>query len=307
MKNFKINILTLVIILSITNCFSQTGVFTTSTFDNKVQFNPSQAGITSDVNFRMAFKTALDNSQSGLAKEISFAADMPISESAGIGMVMYNRKGGILKQSLFNLCYSYGIKFKESLKLRLGIGAGFKNIRAENNGYEDNIIGDINDPTLSSYNSIPPSFYSIFSFTLQAKDLEIQTVMPNLTAKLQNKNLETIDYPTMQFGVGYKKSLHMGSLFGKDSYIKAFAGMIQYKQTGTIINGGVLISSTNALAVNLQYNTSGILTAGLGIPIEKVIHINVNYSLGGLYSKAIYGGSGVTEINVNYSFKKKQK
>jgi hypothetical protein len=306
MKNSKICILALVIILSITNAVAQTGVFTTSTFDNKIQFNPSQAGITNNVNLSMAFKTALDNSQSGLAKEFSFAADLPISESAGIGLVMYNRKGGILKQSLFNLCYSYGIKFKESLKLRFGIGAGFKNIRAENDGYE-NIIGDINDPTLSSYNSIPPSFYSSFSFTLQAKDLELQTVLPNLTAKLQNKNLATLDYPTMQFGLGYKKAIRMGSFFGKDSYIKAFAGMIQYNQTGTIINGGVLVSSTNALAVNLQYNTSGVLTAGLGIPIEKVIHINVNYSLGGLYSRTIYGGSGVTEINVNYSFKKKQK
>jgi len=37
------------------------------------------------------------------------------------------------------------------------------------------------------------------------------------------------------------------------------------------------------------------------------MQINLNYSVGGLYSQAIYGGSGVAEIHFSYTFKKKAK
>ena len=66
-----------------------------------------------------------------------------------------------------------------------------------------------------------------------------------------------------------------------------------------------MLSANDFLSANVQYNSSGVITAGIGIPIEKSYNIFVNYSIGGLYSKTIYGGGGVAEIHFNCSFKKK--
>ena len=177
--------------------FGQNSFLSTTSFDNKVLFNPSQAGISQNINMNMVFKTPMNNSQSGLANQFAFSADMPVGENAGIGLVLDNENAGILKQSLFNLCYAYGIKFKENLGLRFGIGAGFKNTRVDASALSGSgITGDPRDPTLLAYNSTPPSFYNSFSMTLTSKNLEFQTVLPNLTANLQNNNLKAIDYAT---------------------------------------------------------------------------------------------------------------
>lgn len=284
---------------------AQTNYFSTSVFNNKVRFNPSQAGLAKGYNFDASLKTPRDNSQSGLPTEFAFSADMPVSESAAVGVVFQNQTGGLLKQSTFNFCYAYGIQFKEDLNLRFGIGAGFKNVRTESSGNLGTIVGDPNDPAISAYNSIPPSFYNVFSFTLYTHNLELQVVAPNLTAGLQNKNLQALDYLQLQGGLTYQRQIGGGRLLNEDSYIKLFAGMMKYKETGSIISGGVLLSANGFLSGNVQYNSSGVITAGIGIPIEKNYNIFINYSVGGLYSKAIYGGGGVAEIHFNCSFKKK--
>jgi hypothetical protein len=283
---------------------TQTNYFSTSAFYNKVRFNPSQAGLSKDINFDATLKTARDNSQTGLPTEYSFSADMPITESAGIGFVLQSQTGGLLKQTLANFCYAFGIKFKEDLNLRMGIGAGFKTIRADATK-DYGIIGDPNDPALAAYNSIPPSFYSALSLTLTAKDLELQLVAPNLTAALQNKNLQMLDYLMFQAGLTYQQNIGGGNLLNDKSYLKGFAGMMQYKQTGSVFTGGLLLNASDFLSANVQYNTAKVITAGIGIPIENILLININYSIGGLYSKSIYGGGGIAEIHINYTIKKK--
>lgn len=291
--------------LSVSYVNAQSNYFSTSVFNNKVRFNPSQAGIAKGYNFDGSVKTPRDNSQSGLPTEFAFSADMPVSESAGIGVVFQSQSGGLLKQTIFNFCYAYGIQFKKDLHLRFGIAAGFKNVRAQTSANLGNIIGDPNDPAISAYNSIPPSFYNAFSFTLHSENLELQVVAPNLTAGLQNKNLQSMDYLQLQAGATYQRKVGGGRLLSEDSYIKLFAGMMKYKESGSIITGGVLLNANGFLSANLQYNTAGVITAGIGIPIEKTYNIFVNYSIGGLYSKAIYGGGGVAEVHFNCSFKKK--
>jgi hypothetical protein len=195
------------------------------------------------------------------------------------------------------------------MKLRFGFGAGFKNSRVvESSTTGGQIFGDPNDPTLLAYNSVPPSFFSSFGITLYKDKWEVQLVQPNLTASLQNKTLQTLDYITTQAGLGLKLKVGGGKgMLGPGSYAKVFAGVLMYKQTGTIINAGLLVNANNLLSVNLIYNTSSVITVGVGIPIESQAQINLNYSVGGLYSNAIYGGSGVAEVHFSYTFKKKAK
>jgi len=116
-----------------------------------------------------------------------------------------------------------------------------------------------------------------------------------------------VDNVSMQLGLGYKLKIGGGKTLGPGSYAKIFVGANQYKQSGTIINAGVLVSANNILSVNLIYNTASIITVGVGIPIENSMQMNLNYSVGGLYSQAIYGGSGVAEVHFSYTFKKKAK
>lgn len=283
----------------------QLNVLTTSNFYNKIQFNPSQAGLSKDLNFNITFKSPLDNSIDGLTKEFAFTTDMPISENAGIGLSIYSQAGGKLKQSLINFSYSYDVRIKDNLNCRLGIGAGFKNIRAESI-LSGNYVGDPNDPTIAAFNSIPPSAFTSFSFTLYTNKIELQTVLPNLTAGLQNKTLQTVDYVSLQAGLTYKMQLGDSKILGSGSEARFFGGIIQFKQSGTIITGGILLNRSNIVSGNLQYNTAGIITVGVGLPIKSLFQINYNYSIGGLYSKNIYGGSGASELHINYIIKKKK-
>jgi len=296
----------LLFVLSGVGGYGQTSFFSSSVFYNKVVFNPSQAGLGEALRGDATFRSPMNNSQPGLPKDYAVTADMPVTETAGIGLVLSKQNVGILNQTLFNFCYSYGIKFKSG-NLRMGMGAGFKSSRVVDNAYSQ-IFGDPNDPTLLAYNSVPPSFFSSFGLTYYNENLEIQAVMPNLTASLQNKNLQTLDYVTTEAGLTYKKN--MGSATGKlgpGSYLKVYLGMIQYKQTGTTINVGFLLNASNTMFFNLIYNTASIITVGVGVPIEGNAQINLNYSVGGLYSNAIYGGSGVAEVHLSYKFKKKAK
>jgi len=302
----KWKIILLLLILSSITGYGQTSFFSSSVFYNKVVFNPSQAGLGEALRGDATFRSPMNNSQPGLPKDYAVTADMPVTETAGIGLVLSKQNVGILNQTLFNFCYSYGIKFKSG-NLRMGMGAGFKSSRVVDNAYSQ-IFGDPNDPTLLAYNSVPPSFFSSFGLTYYTENLEIQAVMPNLTASLQNKNLQTLDYVTTEAGLTYKKN--MGSATGKlgpGSYLKVYLGMIQYKQTGTTINVGFLLNASNTMFFNLIYNTASIITVGVGVPIEGNAQINLNYSVGGLYSNAIYGGSGVAEVHLSYKFKKKAK
>ena len=289
--------------------YGQTNFFSSSLFHNKVVFNPSQAGLGESFRLNGVFRSPMNNSQPGLAKDYAATADMPITETAGVGLVLAKQNVGILNQTLFNFCYAYGTKFKSGMKLRFGFGAGFKNSRVvESSTTGGQIFGDPNDPTLLAYNSVPPSFFSSFGITLYTEKLELQLVQPNLTASLQNKTLQTLDYITTQAGLGYKLKVGGGKgMLGPGSYAKIFAGVLMYKQTGTIINAGLLVNANNLISVNLIYNTSSIITVGIGIPIESQAQINLNYSVGGLYSNAIYGGSGVAEVHFSYTFKKKAK
>jgi type IX secretion system PorP/SprF family membrane protein len=285
---------------------AQNNFFSSSVFENKVVFNPSQSGLGEGFRLNGVFRSPMNNSQPGLAKEYAVSADIPISETAGMGMVLTRQSVGILNQNLFNFSYAYGMMFKSGMKLRFGIGAGFKNTRVtESTGPGGQITGDPGDPTLLAYNSVPPSFFSSFGLTLYTDKLELQVVAPNLTAKLQNKTLQTLDYVMMQGGLGYKLSMGGGKLLGPGSYAKVYAGALMYKETGMVIQGGFLVNASNVLSGNFIYSTNGIMTVGVGVPIENTAQINLNYSIGGLYSNAIYGGSGLAEIHFVYRFKKR--
>ena len=264
-------------------------------------------GLTDGVRVNGVFRNPINNAVSGLSKEYAATADMAISETAGVGMVMTKQRTGFMTQTLFNFAYAYGMKFKSGMNLRMGFAAGFKSLRlqaSDNTEY----AGDPNDPAWIAFNSAPPSFFSSFGLTVYNDKLELQLVMPNLTASLQNKNLSTVvDNVMMQGGGGYRLNVGGGKLLGPGSYAKIYAGMNMYKSSGTVINAGVLVSANDLLSVNMLYNSTGIMTVGIGVPIEKTAQININYSLGGLYSSAIYGGGGVAEIHFSYLFKKKAK
>lgn len=303
----KISLLCIVWLVMVSITVSgQTGYFTTGIFSSKMLFNPSQAGLKGTGDLHLILKTPMDNSQSGLAREMVFTGDIPVSESAGVGLVLQNQSAGLLKQTVFNFCYAYGVKVKENLNIRFGIGAGFKNVRAQTqNASLGNIIGDPDDPALTAYNSIPPSFYNVFSVSVTSKQLELQLVAPNLTASLQNKNLKSLDYVQLQGGVGYTKKMGGGNLLNDESSLRVFAGAIKYKESGMIMMGGAELNANGYLTGSLMYNNNGVLTGGLGVIIEKSIQVGINYSVGGLYSRAIYGGAGVAELHVGYLFKKK--
>lgn len=286
----------------------QSNFFASSIFNNKVAFNPSQAGIETNWKVDAVFKSPIDNSQPGLTKEYHLSADGPISESAGVGMNLQQVNTGVLTQTLFHFNYAYGMKLKEHLRLRMGFSAGFKTNRVNTNAFLTGLlVGDPGDPSLAAFNTAPPSFYSCFGLSLYSDNIELQLAAPNLTAKLQSQSLQTLDYVMMQAALTYKMAMGGGHLLGPSSYLKLYAGATQYKQTGTNITGGLQLGAYEFLSFNALYSTSGAITAGVGILVEKNVKIDFNYTIGGLYSKTIYGGAGLSEVHLSYAFNKNKK
>lgn len=284
---------------------AQSSFFASSVFSHKMAFNPSQSGIDKNWRADMIFKSALDNSQPGLAKEFLVSADGPISESAGIGFNLLRQNTGILSQTLFHFNYAYGMEIRDNMNLRMGFSAGFKTNRLNINALAlGNDVGDPSDPAFLAFNSAAPSFYSCFGLTFYTEQLELQLAAPNLTAKFQSNGAETIDYLMAQGALTYKMDMSGASWLGPNAYLKVLAGGMQYKQTGTIFQGGLQLAAYDFLKCNAMYSSSGTITGGLSIQVQKSINIDFNYTVGGLYSKSIYGGAGVSEVHLNYSFNK---
>lgn len=286
--------------------YAQANFFASSIFRNKVSFNPSQVGLANSWRAGMLFKTPIDNSQPGLAKEYLVSVDGPISESAGVGFNLLKQNTGILSQTLFHINYGYGMKIRDKMNLRLGFSGGFKTNRIVTEAFNAGaLLGDLSDPALVAFNSAPPSFFSSFGLTFYTEKIELQATIPNLSAKLQSKNVQQLDYVMAQAGFTYKHSMSGNSFMGENGYLKVFGGVNMYKQTGTIIVGALQLSAYDFLTVNAMYNTTNAITAGIGIDIAKNLQIDFNYTIGGLYSRQIYGGSGLSEIHLYYLFNKK--
>lgn len=292
--------------LKASKSFAQANFFASSVFRNKVSFNPSQVGASGDWRAGLLFKTPINNSQPGLSKEYFISIDGPVSESAGVGLNLLKQNTGILSQTLFHLNYGYSMKVKEKLNLRLGFSGGFKTNRIMRDAFNSGaLLGDLSDPALIAFNSAPPSFFSSFGLTLNSEKLELQAVLPNLSAKLQSKTVQ-LDYVMAQAGLTYKHNVSGNSFMGENGYVKVFGGVSMYKQTGTIIIGAVQVSAYDFLTLNAMYNTTSAITAGVGVDIAKNLQIDFNYSVGGLYSRTIYGGAGLSEVHLYYIFNKKE-
>jgi type IX secretion system PorP/SprF family membrane protein len=281
---------------------AQSNYFASTTFNNKLLFNPSQAGINNNISVNGNVKSPIDNSQGGLAREYAFSVDMPLNEIAGVGVVLRKQSAGLMETVLFNFNYSYALRFRKSAQLRIGISGGFKNARLSTSA----LIGDPSDPVVLGYNSHPPSLASSFGIVYKSRKLEFQAVLPNLTAKIQNPNLKSLDYEIGQGALAYQFISGKSASSDKMSAIKLSVGGIYYKETGVVAIGGVEWQSSSALNASVQYNSTGIITGEVGLLVQDNMRINLLCSMGGLYSKKIYGGVGVAELHINYNFKKKK-
>jgi type IX secretion system PorP/SprF family membrane protein len=276
---------------------AQMNYFSGSVFDNKLLSNPSQAGKTPYIIINAHVKSPIDNSQPGLAKEYALSADMPISDNAGTGFIILKQSAGLMEINLVSFNYSYGIHFGKSLQLRMGLTGGVKNAKIS----IANIQGDQNDPVALEYNSHPPSFASSFGMSLYSSKIEFEAVLPNLTINIQNPNLKTIDYEIARGSLGVK--FPIGSLESKKS-VNITGGIIYYNTTGMLIIGGVRWIAGKNLMFDALYNSTGIITGGIGINLNEKMKVNIHCSMGGLYSQTIYGGTGLAELRINYNIKK---
>ncbi len=299
MINVKYFIL-IVLFLFSKSVASQNQIFASGLFYQKNANNPSYAGLEKQWKINSVFKTPLINEQEGLSKEYLVSAYGNIAENAGAGITFTSQSIGLLRQNLLSLNYAYGFKLNNTSNLRLGFAAGFQNRLLLNS--TSNIVGDINDPAVISYNSNPSSFFSSFGLTYFSNKLEIQAALPNLTSSLSNSNFKSVNFSIAQLGITYnilKASSEQRGLINS----KIFAGLNQFKETGSVFFGGLMFSKNNLFDASLIYNSTGIITTGFALPVEKIMLLNINYSFGGVYSKNIYGGGGTLEVCINYNFK----
>lgn len=282
------------------NSSGQSDIFSNNLFNNRLFINPAFAGSSDRWKGDFLLRTPMNNSQKGLATSFMLTVDGPVRDNAAIGFNVSSTKAGLLSNSIASFNYAYAIKFKEDLNLRLGISAGFNSYRIDRGLLDNpNIIGDANDPLLANFNNIPPAFLGGFGASLKFKKMNFFASVPNINGFFQKGDAAN-EY--IQLAGGAEYVFEEPGFLPDGSQIQTSILAIQYKSQGTVITGGVQVSFGDLISSNAMYSSNGVISAGLGIPLERVSFF-INYSIGGLYSKNIYGGSGVTELMIRYNFK----
>ena len=298
MKRISIYLL-FVLILTSKEGFGQSEIFSNNLFNNRLFINPAFAGSSDNWKGDFLLRTPMNNSQKGLATSFLLTLDGPIKENAAIGFNVSSTKAGLLTNTIASFNYGYAINFKEDVALRLGISAGFNSYRVDNG--EGGIIGEVADPLIANYNNVPPSFLAGFGASFKLRNINLYASLPNVNGLFQKEN--AVVNESIQLAGGAEYVFENLVFLPNGSTLQASILALQYRSQGTVVQGGLQVSFANLISANGMYSTNGVISAGAGIPLNK-ISFYINYSIGGIYSKNIYGGSGVTELMIRYNFKK---
>lgn len=302
----------LAIILMIANysSFSQEDRFRNGLFYSELINNPSLPSVESNLNANLVFKSPMNNSTSGLQKDIAFELMGPLTEGTFGGLFFNKQSAGILSKQFILVNYATDIKLNSYTHLRPGIAFGFRDISLDQEVISQpysSYFGNANDPTILAYATKPPVFFSSFGLTVYTNKVDFQLVVPNLSNYLKKADSSAFDDKPIHIGLGYRIPFKQNRFMGNNSVLKLQVGysknLLSYQEQNKIFAGATLTNS-QGMYLEFFYDISGSMNGGVGFDISEKYSVHINYLMGGTNSSIIYGNSGQAILGFRFKLPK---
>lgn len=144
-------------------------------FNKPIVYNPAYTGNDEAPNLMLANHTQWTGFKGGPQYNIIAFDGSFINKNTGLGVVAYNDKKGLTNRIGGNLNYSYKIKFKETIYLRLGLAVGAVN---QSYNFSKAVTETSNDPTIFYSNQSKTSFDVNAGLLFYCKGFELGIAIP---------------------------------------------------------------------------------------------------------------------------------
>lgn len=269
------------------NAFSQLNNFSSGYFQNQYLFNPAMSGVDAKKG-----KVGLGYRKMGDFKDAPYAmfltGDYGFNEKVGAGINVFYDRAGLINSTKIMGTYSYHLKLDAEgvQKLHLGISVGGVHKRLNNN----DVHGDIDDPALYNYNDQFMRFEADFGAAYIYDKLTIQAAAPNLVSSFQKNKNEIVEGQIFYGAVSYK----FAASDNEDQLtIEPKVAFRAIRQSGNILDAGANFSFKKELVnIFVLYHSNKSISAGAGLRISNIVHVNFIYNTQGddfkSYSKGNY-------------------
>lgn len=175
MKKNLINIIFLFLV-SI-NLNAQQVVAFSHYFNKPLVYNPAYTGNDDAPNLMLANHTQWTGFKGGPQYNILAFDGSFINKNTGLGLIVYNDKKGLSNRIGGTLNYSYKIKFKDDIYVRLGLAVGAIN---QSYNFSKAITENQNDPSLFYTNQSKTSFDANAGLMFYCKGFELGAAAPQI-------------------------------------------------------------------------------------------------------------------------------
>lgn len=251
-------------------------------FFNEYLLNPAMAGREATLNASMGFRKEGTLFKESPATQY-LSADYGFNSKSGIGLILYNDKAGVLRQTSAAATYAYHLPLSENNRLHFGISATFSN-----NSLDTRMVnGDADDPDVMDVNRRKNYFDSDFGIAFTSKRLSVQTALPNMLTIFRNNRANEINYALFFSSVSYRFETSLMSIEPKSMFrsIKGYKNILDFGSNFTFQS-----ETPNKLNLLALYHTTRHATVGMGISQDESFSFNASYTLGTSQMKSITNG-----------------
>lgn len=260
-------------------------------FFNQYLANPAMAGIDSGIHINATYRRPWD-AIPGAPVSQTFTADANVGSRVGAGVNIYNDKSGLLQRTKVGLTYAYHLPLGMNAQaLHFGLSLALEVQRLD---YK-NINGEVNDPSVSSFNRRDNYFESDFGVAYTDHHLTVQAALPSLIGMIKNDNKGVSGLTTFYSAVAYRFNT------GKEiTKIEPKVGYRGLRGEDGIVDAGVNVGLLDDRAnVFGMYHSSGNVSAGAGFNYKSLLGIQAVYITQTSGYSTIMGNSFEIDLRLN--------
>ncbi|MES2131389.1 MAG: type IX secretion system membrane protein PorP/SprF [Bacteroidota bacterium] len=271
-------------------------------FFKPMVYNPAYTGNDSCLNIMLINHTQWTGFKGGPQYNIANFDGNFINKNTGLGVTLISDRKGINSRFGGNISYSYKLKFKNRIYLRLGLSAGIVNQSID---YSKIQTESANDPSLFANVQSKTTFDVNGGLAFVCKDFELGISAPQIANNKigydANNNSKTYYTQNRQ----YVSSLKYNFLVSKEKNVMvAPLALIRYMpNTPLQYTGNVTIDWKNKLWLGVSYKNNYAVGINAGVVLFKQLSVGYNYDyITGNLNK--YAGLS-HEIMLSFKFHKK--
>jgi type IX secretion system PorP/SprF family membrane protein len=264
--------------------------------------NPAYTAVDNAPNLMIINRTQWTGFKGGPQYNVLSFDGNAFNKNTGLGIILTSDKKGLNSRIGGSFLYSYKLKFKNRIFLKLGLAAGAVN---QNFNYSNAVIENTNDASLFNNNQSSTTFDSNFGLTFLCKNLEFGVSAPQLAGNSFSYKSTSDKQILYTQNRHYMSTLKYNLILKKEITISPFA-LVRYLPNAPLqYDANLNVNFKNKFWIGGTYKNDYAISINLGFTLFK--HLSIGYSydyITGSLNK--YAGLS-HEILLNYRFFKPKK